>query len=534
MSLAFRVIYAASLVCLFALGLALHIKTPMAGPGWGFWCVLSFALLLVTLRELLRAGLPSGRVARRLFSVDPGSGLFPMAFLLVVLALAILHTFLGRGGPSSLARLTGSYMGFGLWAPLGVMLFFGLKLGKANMSWVDGILTLFALVLAVFVLAMGGNYYHARIVVISVICIVFMIRGNRFLKVLVIGAMAAYFAMGVAVILGRVEPLYPQYVWAFAGMSELNASLDLILRQAVFRMAGLWGTGGQYIAEVGLPLSGYMGFNCLPYLALLGGYMAVGLYLLSLFLLMGSLLLNILEIRGGWAGTAAASVWFLLAVDQYISFLALITTSALIMGGGTVGLPFIGSFGSGFILLALTLFVLSAHKVARENSRIQQSAAAAEAAAAEAGAAVPEPTLSDDHGWAPAVTLLKPDALGQGLEDTSWEALADTPGPALADASYAPQADAPGEGLEDTSWQALAETPAPALADTPEPAQADTPGPALDATPGQPLADAAGAAGPDLAEAGEADLSEGAKDPAAEQAGPADEGEDGGGIGTGG
>ncbi|MDR2405491.1 MAG: hypothetical protein LBE27_03875 [Deltaproteobacteria bacterium] len=361
MPLAFRVLYTVALIVSFTLGVILHLHTPMARATWYPWCLLNLALMGLVLRELSLNAKERSSYLRIFTGMDPSRGLGSIIFLIFFLALAILYLFLEHLSPRGIGYLLSSFISFGIWAPLGIMLFFGLKLGSPKLSWVDAALSLLALVVSIFIFAMGTYFYQARVLVISIFCLIFMIKGNRLLKVLVASTLALYFLLGVLVVSGGHERFYPVYLWAFAGMSELNAALDLILRQAVIHMAGFWGTGGAYIEEVGLPLSESMGFNCLPYLALVGGVFSIIIYALSLSIIMVSLLLNSLSIRG-WAGTTAVSVWFVLAVDQYMSFLAILTPSALILGGGSNGLPFIGSFESGLALEALMLFVFAAKR----------------------------------------------------------------------------------------------------------------------------------------------------------------------------
>jgi hypothetical protein len=365
MPLAFRLLYTAAAIIIFSQGVLLHLSTPMARAIWIPWAVAALALLALALRALHRdRGLGLDAVNRAL-GRDPAQGAAPFVFLLIVLGLSLICLFVEMQGPRGVGYLVSGSFSLGLWAPLGVMLFFGLKLGRARVSWIDAGLSLLGLLVSVYILAVGAYHYSARLLVLSIFCLVFMIRGNRRLKVLVLSFLGVYFCLGILVVTGRHIGYYPWYLWAFSGMSEPNAALDLILRQTVFRLAGLWGTGGAYIQEVGLPVAESMGLNAVPYLALLGGVFAVGLYTLSLLLLMGALLVNILELKGGWAGTLAVSAWFILAIDQYLAFLAMLTPSALILGGGFNGLPFIGSFETGLALLALLFFVVAAHGAAR-------------------------------------------------------------------------------------------------------------------------------------------------------------------------
>jgi hypothetical protein len=362
MSLAFRIIYTVAILVCFSLGLILHLKTPIARPTWYPWCALNFIALVFVLREISRRNFPFGQVSRFFFQDFPRLGLSTGVLLIGILGPSLLYILLEHYSPKGIGYLLKSFISFGIWAPIGAMLFFGFKLASLKLSKLDSIITVLSLILFVFIFVKEICFYQARILLIAIFCLIFMIKGNRFFKILVASTMALYVLLGVLVLIGHYERFYPEFFWAFAGMSEINAAFDLILRQTVMRMAGLWGTGGAYISEVGLPLSSEMSFNCLPYLSLVGGIFSVGLYALSLFLIMASLLLNIFSIKG-WAGTVAVSVWFILAVDDYMSFLSLVTPSALMLGGGTNGLPFIGSFETSLILLLLMLFVFAAKRM---------------------------------------------------------------------------------------------------------------------------------------------------------------------------
>ncbi|MDR2198407.1 MAG: hypothetical protein LBR53_02925 [Deltaproteobacteria bacterium] len=368
MPLGFRIGYAASLIILFSCGFVLHLMTPMAKAVWQPWCVISFALLVLILREILRSNSPGGSHAGKFFSLSLNQGYFSFIFLLIFLSLSLLYLYVEKKGSPVLSYYLSNVVNFGLWTPLGVMIFFGLKLSNPKLSVLDTIITFSSLVLSIVVFASGLYYYQARILVITIICLIFLFKGNISLKILVFLAVVLYYLGGILVVSSECENFYPQYAWLFSGMSELNASYDLVLRQTVVEMAGFWGTGGRYIQEVSLPLSDYLSYNCLPYLSLVGGYISVGMYILSLFFLVGSLFYHILEIRGGWAGNVSAAVLLFFAIDYYMSIVAMLKPFGLIMGGGANGLPFIGSFESGSILATLTLFVISAHKVARQNT----------------------------------------------------------------------------------------------------------------------------------------------------------------------
>ncbi|MDR1081724.1 MAG: hypothetical protein LBQ79_12390 [Deltaproteobacteria bacterium] len=348
---------------LTALGFAGHLLTPMAHRSWLGW----FALSAVACGLLIRSIRPMA-LRRRAWS-DPRSGPLEevprLAHRLYLAATAVgfayfLAVFLLPVGQAA-ALMESVHMG--QWLCLCFMPFAAASVGVRGEGWLDAVLCLAAALLPVPMLLLTGDHYSARMWMVAAAPVFAVVPGSRRIKILAAVAAALLAAAAWAASHFGIRLLLPLFSWIFEGRSPLSGSFMLSLQHAVYRLAGAWGAGAEFIHQVGLISSGDMALNGVPYLALWLGTRVAGLAVGAVALMLAASFAEIMLLRSPPRRAVATGMWFLCAANAYTGILALFFPEFLSVSYGAWGLPFIGSFESSLELLILLLVIFTGEVV---------------------------------------------------------------------------------------------------------------------------------------------------------------------------
>jgi hypothetical protein len=289
-------------------------------------------------------------------------GCLSLAVIFASVLAGILYYFVTVRTNLPVKILFTDFLRMGMWVSLGMTVYLSLELRRMDKTVPGAFLTLGFLVAGLMVLIFGRDYYAAKVFILTLITLICLLVGSGKLKSVLVLGFVVYLGLGIVVVTRRIITLFPLYAWIFSGEPELSASYGVILQRSVFRLAGFWGQGGDYIDAVGLMRPENLPLNGLPYFSLLAGWLGVGLFFLLLILLMGGLLLNSFKIPSFRDRAAALGVWCFLAINQYLSVFVIFSPKALMIWDSPFGLPFIGSFQTSFQLLLLAILVFRNQK----------------------------------------------------------------------------------------------------------------------------------------------------------------------------
>ncbi|MDR3153553.1 MAG: hypothetical protein LBW85_04595 [Deltaproteobacteria bacterium] len=431
-----RALFVAVPPALLALGFLEHLLTPMAPRRWIAWFALSAVaagLVLSSLRPMalkrrhrpLRAPLPALDSPRGAGAALKAAAALAAVYYLLVLALP---------GKGPLAVSQSFHMG--QWVIFGFMPAAAAAAGDKGVGWGEALLSLLVALIPVLLCLPSGDYYSARVWLVSLIPVYVLVSGNRRLKILAAAAAILYAACGFLAVRFEARWALPLYSWLFAGPGGLYGSYLLSLQHAVYELSGAWGAGHRYIPMVGLVRPWDMPLNGIPYLSLWLGVPAARAAVAALALVLIVAFVELMSLRSPARRAAAAGLWFLSAVNVYVAVLALFSPEFLAVSLGSWGIPYFGSFESA-LQLHLTLLLIFTGD-AFPPARLGEALPAASLGTALAGACAGVPPAAEASPAAGAeASEATPEAEAEASEDmpgAEAEASEDMPG-AEAEAS---------------------------------------------------------------------------------------------------
>jgi hypothetical protein len=291
-------------------------------------------------------------------SATKPEGCLSLTVISISLILGICFIYITDISSLGIKVLLKRFVNTGQWVAMGLTIYLALELRRPDKGFRGAFLVVGFIVFGLLVLVLGKNYYSAKVLILTIVTMSILMVGYWRLKVTLLGALIIYLGLCFYAVKTESISLYPLFTWVFISHGELALSYTVILQQMVMNLAGLWGTGGAYIAEVGLVEADNMALNGIPYLALLVGNVGVVAYLVLLAVFMGFLLMDSFKNPSFNARGVALGLWCFIGINQYLSLFVLASPRILMIWEDPYGLPFIGSFQSGVQLLILAIVIV--------------------------------------------------------------------------------------------------------------------------------------------------------------------------------